>query len=329
MNMKKNIIFIILLLIATVGAKANDGKVMLQSGGKVTFFDSSKINDAIAVAEEGDTIDLAAGSYSNSDVLINKNILLRGRSADRNGQYTQIYNNTTIESACRIEGIYFYRNINVTKEVSGLTITSCSFDDINFSADMPGMLIERSLCRGEMCLNNLKSKDININNCNLACIYGGDWEARPCTFRNCNIANVSNTDENKRRTYVDMFINCILETYNYYAYGSDIYMLGGSLTIVNSLRHCYNFGYDNSINDYYFDENDGKRNLFSSMMYATCSYTKNELLEKGYIGTDGTVIGSEGGAYPYTLTPINTRISSSTISMADQKISVDVEVKVE
>lgn len=326
--MKKNIIFIILFVMATVGAKANDGKVMLQSGSKVKFFDSSKINEAIAAAQEGDTIDLAAGTYSNTDVLINKNILLRGRSADRNTQYTQIYNNTTIESACRIEGIYFYRNINVTKGASGMKITSCSFDNINFSADMPGMLIERSWCRGEMCLDNLKSKDININNCNIACIYGGDWEARPCTFRNCNIANVSGNNEEKNSTYVNMFINCILENYNYYAHGYSVRYCE-PLIVVNCLRHCSDFGCNNYIGDYGFDENDGKRYLFSSMMYATCSYTKDELLEKGYIGTDGTVVGSAGGAYPYTLTPINTRISSSTISMADQKISVDVEVKVE
>lgn len=313
---------------ATVTAKANDGKVMLQSGGKVTFFDSSKINEAIAAAQEGDTIDLAAGTYSNSNVLINKNILLRGRSADRNTQYTQIYNNTTIESACRIEGIYFYRNINVTKGASGLKITSCSFDNINFSADMPGMLIERSWCRGEMCLNNLKSKDININNCNIACIYGGDRDSKPCTFRNCNIANVNSNDEGKNDTYVNMFINCILESYNNYAYGYNVRYCE-PLMVINCLNHISNYGCDNTVKWYWFDENDGKRYLFSSMMYATCSYTKDELLEKGYIGTDGTVVGSAGGAYPYTLTPINTRISSNTISMADQKISVEVEVKVE
>lgn len=314
---------------ATVTAKANDGKVMLQSGGRVTFFDSSKINDAIGAAQEGDTIDLAAGTY-DSEVLINKNILLRGRSADSNTDYTWIYSNITVESACRIEGIYFYRDINVTKGVSGLKITSCSFNNIIFSADMPGMIIERSWCRGEMCLDNLKSRDININNCNIACIYGGDWEARPCTFRNCNIANVSSTDEGKNSTRVNMFINCILENYNYYAYGYSVNYCE-SLAVVNCLFHCSNYGCDNYIGDYGFNEDDGKRYLFSNMSYATCSYTKNELIEKGYIGTDGTVVGSEGGAYPYTLTPINTRISSNTISMDDtnKTVSLDIEVKVE
>lgn len=274
---------------STFVAKANDGKVMLQSGGKVLFFDSSKINDAINAAKEGDTIDLAAGTYNNSqNILLNKNILLRGRSADRNVEETFIYDNLNISSTCKIEGIYFYRGINVTQGVSGLTITSCSFNDITFSADMPGMLIERSWCRGTFCLNNLKSKDININNCNIAYIYGGSNESRPCTFRNCNIANVTGRYENQWNTYVDKFINCLLESYNNFSSGVNNGYCE-PLAMVNCLNHTNNIGCNNYVNNYGFDENDGKRYLFSSMTYATCSYSKEELIEKGYIGTDGTV----------------------------------------
>lgn len=34
----------------------------------------------------------------------------------------------------------------------------------------------------------------------------------------------------------------------------------------------------------------------------SCMYSNNELIENGYIGNDGTVIGCFGGMTPYTLT---------------------------
>lgn len=329
--MKKNIIFVILLMMPIFVANANDGKVMLQSGGKVLFFDSSKINDAIVAAQEGDTVDLAAGTYNYQSVLVNKNILLRGKSADRSVDYTQLSSyDLTISSTCRIEGIYIYSNIKVTQGVSGLRITSCSFGDITFAADMPGMLIERSWCRGTLNLNNLKSKDININNCNIAFICGGNNDSRPCTFRNCNISNIHGYDEGDREANVDKFINCILSSYYHYAYG---YTSGycNVNVMVNCLCHVYGLGVDNETSSYYFNEDDGKGYLINSNMYATCSYSKEELVDKGYLGTDGTVVGSEGDAYPYTLTPVNTRITKATISVdeTNMKVSADVEVKVE
>ena len=78
------------------------------------------------------------------------------------------------------------------------------------------------------------------------------------------------------------------------------------------------------------DENDGKSYLFSSPSYGTCAYTKEELIEKGYLGTDGTVVGADGGAYPYTLTPLNTQITTSTLAVDEttKKVTAAVEVNV-
>ena len=91
--MKKNILFVILLMAVASMARANDGKVILQSKGTVKFFDSSKVNDAIAAAVEGDTIDLADGTFSYG-FTIDKNILRRGRRADYHGSkyYTDVSN---------------------------------------------------------------------------------------------------------------------------------------------------------------------------------------------------------------------------------------------
>lgn len=311
-------------------ARANDGKVILQSKGTVKFFDSSKVGDAIAAAVEGDTIDLASGSFSYG-FTIDKNILLRGRSADYHGSkfYTIISNNSiSVTSPCTIEGIYFNYDVKVTKSAPGLRITSCAIRNLTFAEDMPGMTIERSWIRNEMCLNNLKSKDINVNNCKIYYIYGGGSEPRACTFRNCNISNVYSYDTNKHYTCVDKFINCILESnYDYY-YGIDGAVWAN--VEVNCLWHVNSCGIDTYVSRYYFDENDGKSYLFSSPSYGTCSYTKEELIEKGYLGTDGTVVGADGGAYPFTLTPLNTQITTSTLTVDDttKQVTADVEVNV-
>lgn len=330
--MKKNILFVILLMSVASMARANDGKVILQSKGTVRFFDSSRVSDAIAAAVDGDTIDLASGNYYQSGFTIDKNILLRGRSADNYGEmpYTQVSGgNVIIISPCTLEGIYF-SDVEVKKSAPGLRITSCSINNLNFSEDMPGMTVERSQIRYELCLNNLTSKDINFNNCKIHCFYGGSEQSYPCTFRNCNIANVYSYDENKLYTRVDNMINCIIESYYDYLYG-----LEGGLWInneINCLRHVDDFDKSFlSMGRYSFIEGDTKvEMLFSDPYEAVCSYSKDELIEKGYLGTDGTVVGADGGAYPFTLTPLNTQISSKSITLdeATKKVTADVEVNV-
>ena len=328
--MKKNILFIILLLAVVSVARANDGMVILQSKGTVKFFDSSKVGDAIAAAVEGDTIDLASGTFSYG-FTIDKNILLRGRSADYNGSNfcTYISNNSiSVTSPCTIEGIYFSYDVNVKKSAPGLRITSCAIRNLTFAEDMPGMTIERSWIRDHMSLNNLKSKDINVNNCKIYYLYGGNSDSRPCTFRNCNISNVYSYQDGKQYTYVDKFINCILESNYDYSYGIDGVVW--SNVEVNCLWHVDSWGIEQLVSTYHFDEYDGKSYLFSSPSYGTCAYTKEELIEKGYLGNDGTVVGADGGAYPFTLTPLNTQITTSTLTVDEttKKVTADVEVNV-
>lgn len=190
------------------------------------------------------------------------------------------------------------------------------------------MTIERSWIRNEMCLDNLKSKDINVNNCKIYYLYGGNNDSRPCTFRNCNIANVYSYQDGKQYTYVDKFINCILESNYDYSYGIDGVMWTN--VDVNCLWHIDSWGTMQSVSRYYFNEYDGKSYLFSSPSYGTCAYTKEELIEKGYLGTDGTVVGADGGAYPYTLTPLNTQITTSTLTVDEttKKVTAVVEVNV-
>ena len=46
--------------------------------------------------------------------------------------------------------------------------------------------------------------------------------------------------------------------------------------------------------------------------------SQEELIERGFLGTDGTVVGPEGGSAPYTLIP-------SGISVRESKLTIDGE----
>lgn len=59
-----------------------------------------------------------------------------------------------------------------------------------------------------------------------------------------------------------------------------------------------------------------------------CSLGKYELEEKGYIGTDGTVVGIEGGSAPFTLEPSVPKVTNSTVAYdaANKLLKVNLTV---
>ena len=58
-----------------------------------------------------------------------------------------------------------------------------------------------------------------------------------------------------------------------------------------------------------------------------CSYSDEELKTKGYIGTDGTVIGITGGYAPYTLELFAPHIAEHKIEVDDVNKTLKVTLK--
>lgn len=58
----------------------------------------------------------------------------------------------------------------------------------------------------------------------------------------------------------------------------------------------------------------------------TCIYSDEELMEKGYIGNDGTVIGCNGGATPYTLVPAVPVVTESDVKLDAEKRELNVKL---
>ena len=55
---------------------------------------------------------------------------------------------------------------------------------------------------------------------------------------------------------------------------------------------------------------------------------KYDLEDKGYIGTDGTVVGIEGGSAPFTLEPSVPKVTNSTVAYdaANKLLKVNLTV---
>ena len=71
---------------------------------------------------------------------------------------------------------------------------------------------------------------------------------------------------------------------------------------------------------------EGDANLLNDTI--ECKFSEAELLEKGYVGTDGTVVGIFGGSIPFTLAPSMPRVTEHSIVVDADKKKLNVTLKV-
>ena len=60
----------------------------------------------------------------------------------------------------------------------------------------------------------------------------------------------------------------------------------------------------------------------------TLSVTKEQLEAAGFLGTDGTVVGAEGGLTPFSLTPSSIAVTESQLKVDTEKKQLNVTLKV-
>ena len=79
--MKKNLLFLILVLLVSAGTLAN--KLTVGPGGPPTY-QYATIQAAIVAAVPGDIILVAPGTYTESNILVDKSVIIKGTGASRN-----------------------------------------------------------------------------------------------------------------------------------------------------------------------------------------------------------------------------------------------------
>ena len=324
--MKRIVIFIFLLQTALMLARADSGKIVLEREGGIKLFDATQLQEAINAAHDGDVIYLSDGSFgylnNNNPIVINKQVRLRGIGNTGSQLYSKVIididGNPTLSSPIA-EGVYFSNSVSVRKMLTGLEFKKCKISVLHFGDDMPSELIDRCWIADTLDLSNLKTNNIKIKNTKVGCLYSTYNSDYACTFINCNIAN----------TYADNcwdvranFVNCILDCAS--VRNSDYSGWIGSNWVFYTLRTRMSHGWDNANNIYTYSEGDTNQLLYSD---CSCFLSADKLKELGYLGTDGTVVGIEGGGNPYTL-EVSPGITQGSFQTDETKENVIVNISV-
>lgn len=305
--MKKFIFLLIATLAISVDANADSmAKCLLHHQGTVTVYDGDKIESAIKASADGDTIFLSEGTYPG--FTLNKKITVRG--AGQESRITgdvkiSLSNNPTLTQTL-LEWLNLdTHNITVENAMKKVKIKQCRFNTLSTSVNnVEDVLVDR--CHVKYRIIGFRSATI-VNSAINSVGEGSEGHE----FLNCNFYWYS-------RSYMSgRFTNCILK--NYDSYGS----------IKNSFfKNCL-FGNTNNyestssvVNCWYSSDFDLDSSTYN------CTWSKYDLENKGYIGTDGTVVGIEGGSTPFTLEPSVPKVANSTVAYdaANKLLKVNLTV---
>lgn len=295
---------------------------VLHRQGIVTVYSPSHFSDAFANAEQGDTIYLSEGIW-NKDLEIVPRLTVIG-----SGMGTIITGNLTIKSVSNVASII--------SSVQGIDIRG------NLIVDAPGSSTKVSQCRvgGYVSLQGVinnpisfdrcyfhqfylaeNAPDVQVVNCKIEQIFG-DSKPEQALVKNCTIKLLDSSNTGYNGLARAMYTNCIIGGW------SEGAQSGGQndLMMINCLGNT-----DQSEEpwfQYYYRENCWFNTNFTVDDEVNCSLTKDQLTAAGYLGTDNTVVGCEGGVAPFTLTPAVPRITDHTISVdsSTKKLNVTLTI---
>ena len=328
---KQTLSFVCLMVVGALGVRAQTAKIILQHGDKATFFKSDQLQDAIDESEDGDVIYLNKGtfkcaknkvkdSYDDSYyVEINKNISIIGAGANKTDIRNRIYvdncrvvmedleftflkNIQNLESLsltrCHSSsGLRFYGNdgLGTKHTILNLFVVQCQLKSIDFDYTMNAYDYTEGLAYGHVKNSIIEqvncsyfTGEINFKNCNLGAWNDSSYghsEERCVTIENSIIHGIF-SDKNYGIRAKSM-TNCLY----------DRALSGFTKSVINCWRVA---------------------NLFDDNF--NCTMTDEQMINAGYIGTDNTVVGINGGDFPFN--------NSSTRPNGDNyKIDIDPETR--
>lgn len=325
--MKKHfLLFVCLLMVATVAKADIAASVMLRHNGHATFFAHDEIQNAVDAAVEGDTIYLTEGTFSPFNV--DKRIMVRGTG------WT-----TVIEGDCNInisgtaklpmpvlDGVALNGDINVQSAYSQFTLRKVKVKNVAFAGEEHyDVKLDRCHIYGILDLAE-NVKEINAFNCRIQQITPHDYVLGHATFEHCNIMFIYSSAVS---SITATFNSCVL-IHAYYLQNSYRFpILVGCV-----LNSCiYNLAST--------EKGSGGNYLHysPSTTFTDCiSLTSNILGDSNvlsfnndnYISAlDGTKIGAYGGQHPFTLwseLPAVTK-HSVKVDAANKKLNVTLTLE--
>lgn len=307
-TMRKQLLTLACLLMATMGVNAQISKVALQHKGAVTLYDTDQIQIAIDNSVDGDTIFLNEGEFPGFTVNKKITVIGKGNSETKvTSSITIAIPNSPTLTARVLDGLNLSgSNITVSNAVNSLVIRKCQFSTISFSGVVDKVLIDRCYITDYI---NLSSNVVGMDIVNSRIRYGlrsNAYTSSAVNVINSIVGNGVYTSVYNQSNAT--FINSIV--YNYH---SSDYHLGTGCNYVKCAVVNQTYGiYQNCWNAY----------------STVSSYTKDQLARDGYVGTDETCIGPDGGTTPYTLVSTAPKITDYTLKVdtGEKKLNVNVKV---
>ena len=326
--MKKQFLLFVCLLMAATVAKADiAASVMLRHNGNATFFAYNEIQNAVDAAVEGDTIYLTEGTFSPFNV--DKRIMVRGTG------WT-----TVIEGDCNInisgtaklpmpvlDGLALNGNVNVQSAYSQFTLRKVKVKNVAFAGEEHyDVKLDRCHIYGILDLAE-NVKEINAFNCRIQQITPHEYVLGHATFEHCNIMFIYSSVVS---SFTATFNSCALLG-AYYTQSSYNYpILVGC--VLNSCVYRYASTSKLSSNSKYHIYYTTSTTLIDCISVTYSDYEDNILSfnNTNYLSAlDGTKIGAYGGQHPFTLwseLPAVTK-HSVKVDAANKKLNVTLTLE--
>ena len=303
----KRKLFICLMMLCSMVAMSKTG-VVLESNGKATMY--SDLTTAVNAAVDGDVIYLVRNTSYDcpKGLLIQRLIQLRGDGTPTiNGDVTISIDGMPDMKEPVIEGIIVNGKVTVTQSINNFKLRHCQFSTIQFAASMPNGLIDRCYASDDFMIPPV-SENFTVRNSIIYNLKSISLDNNTTLFVNCNIYYIH------CELAAGTFVNCLINR------GYDYEKFALKNSVLASCGYCYDVferDYSTTI------EFNCPNRSYNDYGYVV-SYYGNSYVD--WTGDDGTKMGAEGGATPYTLTPtVMPKVTYLYTNVSDGVVDVHVQ----
>ena len=303
----KRKLFICLMMLCSLVAMSKTG-VVLESNGKATMY--SDLTTAVNAAVDGDVIYLVRNTSYDcpKGLLIQRLIQLRGDGTPTiNGDVTISIDGMPDMKEPVMEGIIVNGKVTVTQSINNFKLRHCQFYTIQFAAPMPNGLIDRCYASDDFMIPPV-SENFTVRNSIIYNLKSISLDNNTTLFVNCNIYYIH------CELAAGTFVNCLINR------GYDYEKFALKNSVLASCGYCYDVferDYSTTI------EFNCPNRSYNDYGYVVSYYGNSNV---DWIGDDGTKMGAEGGATPYTLTPtVMPKVTYLYTNVSDGVVDVHVQ----
>lgn len=299
----KRKLFICLMMLCSLVAMSKKG-VVLESNGKAMMY--SDLTTAVNAAVDGDVIYLVRNTSYDcpKGLLIQRLIQLRGDGTPKiNGDVTISIDGMPEMKEPVMEGIFVNGKVTVTQSINNFKLRHCQFSTIQFAAPMPNGLIDRCYARDDFMIPPV-SENFTVRNSRIYNLTSTSLDNSTTLFVNCNIYYIH------CEFAAGKFVNSLINR------GYDYEKFALKNSVLASCGYCYDVFKKDSDTTIEFNCSNQSYNVVSSNVSSNVDW----------IGDDGTKMGAEGGATPYTLTPtVMPKVTYLYTNVSDGVVDIHVQ----